>query len=145
VGGLTNELAAFPSLHAGWALWVALVVRRTTRNYWARGLAWTHALITALVVIGTGNHWILDVAAGWAVVIVAMWLVDPWFEDSRRQVHARRIEFHSRVAGTAVPTASPAQSTPAVEAEPEPVEDVTSEPRPCQAWADESLRRRYDC
>ena len=28
MGQLTNELAAFPSLHAGWALWVALVVRR---------------------------------------------------------------------------------------------------------------------
>ena len=24
LGGLTNELAAFPSLHAGWALWVAI-------------------------------------------------------------------------------------------------------------------------
>ncbi len=43
MGGLTNELAAFPSLHAGWALWVALVVRRSTRKYWARGLAWAHA------------------------------------------------------------------------------------------------------
>src|ERR1700710_1687110 len=52
MGQLTNELAAFPSLHAGWALWVALVVRRTTRNYWARGLAWAHALITAIVVVG---------------------------------------------------------------------------------------------
>ena len=30
MGQLTNELAAFPSLHAGWALWVALVVRRNT-------------------------------------------------------------------------------------------------------------------
>src|SRR5207342_655398 len=39
LGGLTNQLAAFPSLHAGWALWVAMVVRRTTHNYWARGLA----------------------------------------------------------------------------------------------------------
>jgi hypothetical protein len=103
MGGLTNQLAAFPSLHAGWALWVALVVRRATRNYWARGLAWVHALITAVVVVGTGNHWIIDVAVGWAVVIVAMWLVDPWFEDSRQRVTARRIEFHRRVAGTAKP------------------------------------------
>ena len=87
MGQLTNELAAFPSLHAGWALWVALVVRRSTRNYWARGLAWSHAAITAIVVIGTGNHWILDVAVGWALVIVAMWLVDPWFADSRQLVN----------------------------------------------------------
>ena len=101
MGGLTNELAAFPSLHAGWALWVALVVRRTTRNYWARGLAWLHMAITAIVVIGTGNHWILDVAAGWALVIVAMWLVDPWFADSRHRVRARHLEFHRRLAGAA--------------------------------------------
>src|SRR4051794_41323721 len=107
MGGLTNELAAFPSLHAGWALWVALVVRRSTRKWWARGLAWAHAAITAIVVIGTGNHWILDVAAGWALVIVAMWLVDPWFEDSRKLVKARRIEFHRRGAGAAALGAPP--------------------------------------
>jgi membrane-associated phospholipid phosphatase len=101
MGGLTNELAAFPSLHAGWALWVALVVRRSTRNYWGRGLAWLHAVVTAVVVIGTGNHWILDVAAGWALVIVAMWLVDPWFADSRQLV-SRRIEFHQRISGRAI-------------------------------------------
>ena len=28
LGGLTNQLAAFPSLHAGWALWVAMVLQR---------------------------------------------------------------------------------------------------------------------
>ena len=98
MGQLTNELAAFPSLHAGWALWVALVVRRNTTNLWLRGLAWLHALITAVVVIGTGNHWILDVAVGWAVVIVAMWLVDPYFLD-RREPAAVRVQFNDRVAG----------------------------------------------
>src|SRR5436190_758179 len=84
-------------LHAGWALWVALVVRRSTRRSWARGLAWTHAVITAVVVIGTGNHWLLDLAVGWALVIVAMWLVDPWFADSRELVNERRIQFHQRI------------------------------------------------
>src|SRR3954451_15419476 len=107
MGSLTNELAAFPSLHAGWALWVALVVRRSTRRYWARGLAWAHALITAVVVIGTGNHWLLDVAAGWALVIVAMWLVDPWFVDKRQLVTARRLEFHERIADLAAPRGQP--------------------------------------
>ncbi len=97
MGQLTNQLAAFPSLHAGWALWVALVVRRNTHNYWLRGLAWLHAAITATVVIGTGNHWILDVAVGWAVVIIAMWLVDPWFLDGRGPEEVR-LEFHDRIA-----------------------------------------------
>jgi hypothetical protein len=93
MGQLTNELAAFPSLHAGWALWVALVVRRNTHNSWLRGLAWLHAFITAAVVVGTGNHWILDVFVGWALVIVAMWLVDPWFADQRERV-AVRVAFN---------------------------------------------------
>src|SRR6201995_1892194 len=79
LGNLTNELAAFPSLHAGWALWVALVVRRTTRNRWARGLACTYAMITPIFMIGAANHWIVVVLAGWAVVIVALWLAAPWF------------------------------------------------------------------
>jgi membrane-associated phospholipid phosphatase len=142
MGGLTNELAAFPSLHAGWALWVALVVRRSTRKYWARGLAWGHALITAVVVIGTGNHWILDVAAGWALVIVAMWLVDPWFADSRELVKVRRIEWHRRVHGTPPPATEwildVAPADDRLTAEP-----ITSES--LDAWAEPPPRRRFHC
>jgi hypothetical protein len=69
LGGFTNELAAMPSLHAGWALWVALVVHRLARRRWSV-LAWTHALVTAVVVVGTGNHWVLDVLVGWGVVLL---------------------------------------------------------------------------
>lgn len=144
MGGVTNELAAFPSLHAGWALWVALVVRRATRNRWARGLAWCHALITAIVVIGTGNHWILDVAAGWAVVILAMWLVDPWFADKRQLVTARRLAHRKRIAGSA---SSAGPGTPALESIPDvaPLEEpLTTEA--LDAWlADPPPKRRFDC
>jgi membrane-associated phospholipid phosphatase len=149
MGGLTNELAAFPSLHAGWALWVALVVRRSTRNYWARGLAWLHALLTSVVVVGTGNHWILDVAAGWALVIVAMWLVDPWFADSRQLVKTRRIEFHQRITGTAVlgPTIEHEQIAhqqliaEQILAEPTTVEPMPVEPIPVEPMPVELIPR----
>ena len=70
LGGLTNQLAAFPSLHAGWALWVALVVRRHVRSPAVRGLAWCYAAGTAVVIVGTGNHWVLDAVVGWVVVLV---------------------------------------------------------------------------
>lgn len=74
LGGLTNQLAAFPSLHAGWALWVALVLHRFApagaRGRVWRAFGWTHALLTAVVVVGTGNHWVLDVLLGWFVVAV---------------------------------------------------------------------------
>jgi len=29
---MTNQLAAFPSLHAGWALWVALAITAATAS-----------------------------------------------------------------------------------------------------------------
>jgi hypothetical protein len=69
LGGLTNQVAAMPSLHAGWALWVALVLYRHARPPW-RLLGWAHAGVTAVVVVGTGNHWVLDVLAGWFVVLL---------------------------------------------------------------------------
>ncbi|MGZ4466360.1 MAG: phosphatase PAP2 family protein [Nocardioides sp.] len=70
LGGLTNELAAFPSLHAGWALWVAVALQRHARHAWVRVLGWAYALGTAVVIIGTGNHWVIDVLMGWLVVMV---------------------------------------------------------------------------
>ena len=69
LGGLTNELAAFPSLHAGWALWVAISVQRHARWHWLKGLAWAYAAGTAIVIVGTGNHWVIDVIVGWLVVV----------------------------------------------------------------------------
>ncbi len=74
-GGMTNQLAAFPSLHAGWALWVALVLQRWGNKPLAV-LGWAHVAITAIVVVGTGNHWVLDVVVGWAVVAAAWVLAD---------------------------------------------------------------------
>jgi hypothetical protein len=68
LGGLTNELAAMPSLHVGWALWCAWVVFLCTRNRWLRVAATVYAASTALVVVGTANHYVLD-AVGGAVVV----------------------------------------------------------------------------
>jgi hypothetical protein len=72
LGGLTNELAAFPSLHAGWALWVAVSVQRHASWRWLKPLAWAYAAGTAVVIVGTGNHWVIDVIVGW-LVVVAGW------------------------------------------------------------------------
>lgn len=77
LGWLTNQLAAFPSMHAGWALWVALAVGHVSRRRWVTALAWAHAVVTGIVVVGTGNHWVLDVVAGWAVVLIAWHAVGP--------------------------------------------------------------------
>ncbi|MBF4163055.1 phosphatase PAP2 family protein [Nocardioides acrostichi] len=71
LGYLTNELAAMPSLHVGWAVWVALVVWRAVPRAWVRVLAVAYPLTTSMVVIATGNHWVLDVLAGAGLMLLA--------------------------------------------------------------------------
>ena len=68
MGALTNQLAAMPSLHVGWAVWVAWVVAGLSTHRWVRILALAYPVITTLVVVGTANHYLLDAVAGALVV-----------------------------------------------------------------------------
>jgi hypothetical protein len=67
---ISNQFAAMPSLHCGWAMWVAAALWPHLRSWWARALAVAYPLITIVVVVITGNHFILD-AAGGALVMAA--------------------------------------------------------------------------
>lgn len=75
LGGLTNQLAAFPSLHSGWALWVAIVLWQHATIKVVRYLGWLYAATTAFVIIGTANHWVIDTITGWIVVGLGFLLV----------------------------------------------------------------------
>jgi hypothetical protein len=68
LGALTNELAAMPSLHVGWAVWCAAVVLLCSRRPWVRVLAVAYPVVTTLVVVATANHYLLDAVAGVAVI-----------------------------------------------------------------------------
>ena len=72
-----NEYGSMPSLHVAWAVWVALTVASMTTSRAWRAAAWAHVGLTSVVVIATGNHYLLDVLAGaltcgvgWAVAVV---------------------------------------------------------------------------
>ena len=56
---LSNQYAAMPSLHVGWALVVACGLIVATRSRW-RWLWLAHPVITMVVVVGTANHYWLD-------------------------------------------------------------------------------------
>jgi hypothetical protein len=73
-GSLADVYAAMPSLHVGWALWVALVAHRAWQTRW-RHLGWLYPVLTTLVVFATGNHYVLDAVAGGALVLAADLLV----------------------------------------------------------------------
>jgi membrane-associated phospholipid phosphatase len=61
-----NPYAAMPSLHCAFALLAGLTIWHTVRSRWrAFGILWPAAV--GLATVATGNHWVLDVVAGYAV------------------------------------------------------------------------------
>lgn len=67
LGDATNEFAAMPSMHCGWALWCGVQLWQLGGRRW-RTAAVAYPLTMALVVVATGNHFVLDVVAGWLAV-----------------------------------------------------------------------------
>jgi hypothetical protein len=73
-GSATNQVAAMPSMHVGWALWVSIVLAALARRSWTKVLAFAYVATTTSVVVLTANHWILDAVAG-VVLVGACWVV----------------------------------------------------------------------
>jgi hypothetical protein len=82
LGGLSNQFAAMPSLHVGWALWCGVLVVVYARRMWVRCLGAMYPLGTALVVLATGNHYVVDVVAG--VVTMAVGTAAAYMLRKRR-------------------------------------------------------------
>ena len=59
-----NEFAAMPSLHIAWAVWSAIAIWRVSRRWPVRVLAVGYPLFTAVAVLATANHFLLDVLGG---------------------------------------------------------------------------------
>ncbi|MFF4545906.1 phosphatase PAP2 family protein [Streptomyces sp. NPDC001406] len=73
---LSNQFAAMPSLHFGWALMVAIGLIVATRS--RRRLLWLlHPAITLAVIVGTANHYWLDAIVATAMLGVALALIHP--------------------------------------------------------------------
>jgi hypothetical protein len=70
VGSVSNQYAAMPSLHTGWALWCAIAVADVVRRRWVKILVFCYPAATVIVILGTANHYLLD-AVGGAVTLGA--------------------------------------------------------------------------
>ncbi|MFD9439707.1 phosphatase PAP2 family protein [Streptomyces sp. NPDC060006] len=73
---LSNQFAAMPSLHFGWALMVAIGLIVATRSRW-RWLWLLHPLVTLLVIVGTANHYWLDAIVAAALLGIALAVIRP--------------------------------------------------------------------
>ena len=69
---LTNQYAAFPSLHFGWNLLLGIVMVGAVRHMGAKLLWAATPVAMALAVVLTGNHYVLDVVAGGVVALVGL-------------------------------------------------------------------------
>ena len=75
LGSFVNEYAAMPSLHVGWALWCGVQVYSHARHRIVRAVGVAYPVLTAVVVMATGNHYLLDAFAGVAVAVLSWALV----------------------------------------------------------------------
>jgi membrane-associated phospholipid phosphatase len=70
--GLTDQYAAFPSLHFGWNLLAGIAVWGATKNMALRTLAVIGPVAMATAVVLTANHYVVDVVAGLVVVLIGL-------------------------------------------------------------------------
>ena len=99
MGSLTNQYAAMPSLHVGWALWCGLILFRLGRHWPVRAIGAIYPVVTVLVVLGTANHYLTDAVAGVLVMGIGRALAQP----ALRVVKALPVHRHADRRGATVP------------------------------------------
>jgi hypothetical protein len=78
LGSAANQFAAMPSLHIAWAVWSALALWRIlARRTWAL-VVWVYPMVTAVAVLSTGNHFLLDVIGGVVTLVLSMFISERW-------------------------------------------------------------------
>lgn len=68
---ISNQFAAMPSLHCGWAFWGLIALLPRVRSWWAKTLVVLYPIMTVYVVVITANHYILDAVAGFSLFALA--------------------------------------------------------------------------
>jgi hypothetical protein len=80
--GVSDQFAAMPSIHVGWAAVVSFGIVATCTSKW-RWLGLFHVVATIFVVSATGNHWWLDGFVAIVLLGIALF-VDERFIRPRR-------------------------------------------------------------
>jgi membrane-associated phospholipid phosphatase len=82
-----NNVAAMPSLHAAYALLVALFIWRLVPR-WVRPLLAAYPLAMAFALVYSGEHYIVDCLAGWVYAAATFLAVNAVFEWRARRAPA---------------------------------------------------------
>ncbi len=92
-----DQFAAMPSLHMAWAAWTAVVLFVMLRRFRWSPVVFVYPVVTAVVVVGTANHYTLDLVAGLAVTMASAALAG-LFAHSGERVDAPVNHLSSRRA-----------------------------------------------
>jgi hypothetical protein len=84
VSKISNQYAAMPSVHVCWATWCALVFAPRVQHRWAKVLAILYPVVTVIVIVITGNHFLLD-AVGGLIVLALGWVAASRFTRAGRR------------------------------------------------------------
>jgi len=90
--GVSDQFAAMPSIHVGWAAVVALGIFTSTQSRW-RWLFVMHLPLTIFVVAATGHHWWLD-----GMVAVGLLWLGLRLDSEVRNRRASRRELQPAIA-----------------------------------------------
>jgi membrane-associated phospholipid phosphatase len=82
-----NNVAAMPSLHAGYSLLIVLYLWRLVPRWW-RPLLALYPPAMAFSLVYTGEHYVVDCVAGWAYAVATFVAVNLVFEYRARRVTA---------------------------------------------------------
>lgn len=113
LGGMTNQYAAMPSLHVGWALWCGVMLWRHGGTRTAKVAGVVYPLVTTIVVMGTANHYFLDAVAG-AAVMGAGLLLTPFVLRTADRARTRLVARFAPARSTSTPRAPEGAGSPIV-------------------------------
>ena len=68
--GAVNQYAAMPSMHVGWAILAGYAIWKLSNRPIMRAAAILHPVLTAMVVIVTGHHFLSDALVGAALAAI---------------------------------------------------------------------------
>ena len=79
-----NQVAAMPSLHSAFALFVVVFFWPWVQNPWARAAMLAYPLAMAVALAYFAEHYIVDAVAGWLLVGTVFWLwnrIEVWLAE----------------------------------------------------------------
>ena len=73
---ISNQFAAMPSVHIAWATWCTLALVPRVRSRAGKVLAIAYPITTLIVIVLTGNHYIIDAAGGLVILAIGWFVAD---------------------------------------------------------------------